>query len=127
MERQYMSAFRMALAALLVVACGFTSTVVAHHSAAAMDFANTIEVEGIVQSLEVVNPHLTLVLRVTDERGTREIEFEGHSRNNVYRSGWRPDSIHPGDRIRVTIAPMRDGSDGGYVTAFVTASGERIG
>ncbi len=35
--------------------------------------------------------------------------------------------IEFGDRIKVTIAPMRDGSDGGYVTAFETESGDRVG
>jgi hypothetical protein len=100
---------------------------VAHHSAAAMDFQNTIEMEGVVQRIEVVNPHLKLVLRVTDEKGTRDIEFEGHSRNNVYRSGWRDGMLEFGATITVRIAPMRDGNDGGYVTAFRTADGQEVG
>lgn len=99
----------------------------AHHSASAMDFANTVEIEGEVQLIRVTNPHMKLILRVTDEQGTRDIEFEGHSRNNVYRSGWRTDTMKVGDTITAIIAPMRDGSDGGYVTAFRTASGEQIG
>jgi hypothetical protein len=65
--------------------------------------------------------------KVTDEKGTRDIEFEGHSRNNVYRSGWRPETMKVGDTITAIIAPMRDGSDGGYVTAFRAASGEQVG
>jgi hypothetical protein len=92
-----------------------------------MDFQNTIEMEGVVQRIEVVNPHLKLVLRVTDEKGTRDIEFEGHSRNNVYRSGWRDGMLEFGATITVRIAPMRDGNDGGYVTAFRTADGQEVG
>jgi hypothetical protein len=126
MERQVMKIFGLAIIGTVLVV---TSAPIAgaHHSAAAMDFNNTVELEGVVQRLEVVNPHLTLVLQVTDEKGTRDIEFEGHSRNNVYRSGWRPDLIEFGNKIKITIAPMRDGSEGGYVTAFETESGERVG
>jgi hypothetical protein len=32
-----------------------------------------------------------------------------------------------GDDITIRIAPMRDGSDGGYVTGVRTADGEEIG
>ena len=126
MERPVMKPIRGAFAGMILVLAG-VSGAFAHHSAAAMDFNNTVEMEGVVLKLEVVNPHLTLVLQVTDDTGVRDIEFEGHSRNNVYRSGWRPDMIEFGDRIKVTIAPMRDGSDGGYVTAFETESGNRVG
>jgi rRNA maturation protein Rpf1 len=65
---------------------------------------------------------------VTDnERGTRDIEFEGRSRNSLYRQGFRPDMIKVGDKITIRIWPMRDGSDGGYITAFITADGQAIG
>jgi hypothetical protein len=35
--------------------------------------------------------------------------------------------IQVGDTITVYVAPLRDGSDGGYVTAAVTAKGVRFG
>lgn len=96
----------------------------AHHSAAQFDFRQTVIVEGTVKELEVRNPHIKLVLEVVREDGsTRDIEFEGHSRNNVYRRGWRPTMIDIGDEITIGIAPMRDGSDGGYVTSFHLADG----
>jgi hypothetical protein len=103
------------------------ATAMSHHSAAAFDFGKSVEIEGVVQKIDVVNPHMELILRVTDSKGTRNIEYEGHSRNNVYRSGWRDGVIKVGDKIKVNIAPKRDGSDGGYVRAFVTASGEKVG
>jgi len=99
----------------------------AHHSAAQFDFGKSTQIEGVVQKIEVVNPHMELVLRVSDSKGTRDIEYEGHSRNNVYRSGWRDGVVKVGDKIKIDIAPKRDGSDGGYVRAFITAKGERVG
>jgi hypothetical protein len=103
------------------------SAVLAHHSAAQFDFGKNVDIEGVVQKIEVVNPHMELVLRVTDNKGTRSIEYEGHSRNNIYRSGWRDGVVKVGDKVKISIAPKRDGSDGGYVRSFVTAAGERVG
>jgi hypothetical protein len=68
-------------------------------------------------------PAHSLFLEVADEKGTRVIEYEGHSRNNVYRRGWRPEMVHPGDTIGIDIAPMRTGEDGGYVKTFVLKDG----
>jgi Family of unknown function (DUF6152) len=114
------------LSAILLASLG-APTVWAHHSAAAMDFGNTVEIEGIVKLVEVVNPHTKWILEVTDEKGTREITFEGHSRNNVYRAGYRDGIVNVGEKVTVTVAPMRDGSDGGYVTAFRTEDGRSVG
>ena len=100
----------------------------AHHSAAQFDFGNTVLVSGKVISARFANPHMRLILEVTDQkRGKREIEFEGHSRNNMRRQGLLPDMFGVGDTITIRIAPMRDGSDGGYVTAVRTPSGQEIG
>jgi predicted RNA-binding protein with TRAM domain len=46
--------------------------------------------------------------------------------NNFYRAGWRKDMIKEGDTVTVTIAPMKDGSDGGYVTNMKTADGHQF-
>jgi hypothetical protein len=74
------------------------------------------------------NPHAKLVLEVTDdERGTRDIVFEGHSRNNMIRQGLLPDMMKVGDTIRIQIAPMRDGTDGGYVTGLQMPDGRMVG
>jgi hypothetical protein len=100
----------------------------AHHSAAQFDFRNTVVVEGKVMEARFANPHLKLILEVTDEaRGTREIEFEGHSRNNMLRQGLEPDMFKVGDTIAIRIAPMTNGEDGGYVTALRTPDGTEVG
>lgn len=100
----------------------------AHHSAAQFDFGNTVLVEGKVVEARFANPHLRLILEVTDdERGTRNIEFEGHSRNNMRRQGLVPDMFAAGDIVTIRIAPMHNGEDGGYVTALRTPDGQEIG
>ena len=100
----------------------------AHHSAAQFDFRNTVDVAGTVKFVRFANPHGVLILEVTDdERGTRDIEFETHSRNNMIRQGLAPDMFDLEDEITIRIAPMRNGKDGGYVTALLTEDGRAIG
>lgn len=117
-----------ALAAVCCIALSsIAAPAMAHHSAAQFDFRSPTSIKGTVKSIRPANPHLRLVLTVTDEKGTRDILFEGHSLNNFYRSGWRPDMVKPGDKIEVMIAPRKDGSDGGYVTGVRTADGKVFG
>jgi hypothetical protein len=99
----------------------------AHHSAAGQDFTKRVELSGVVKSWTIMNPHGKLVIQVSDAKGTRTIELETHSRNNVYRAGYRDGMVKAGDKIKVFIAPNRDGTDGGYLVAFETAAGEKVG
>jgi hypothetical protein len=98
----------------------------AHHSGAQYDFSHVQHLQGVVQAIRVINPHMSMTLLVSDARGTRPIAFEGHSVNNFYRAGWRPNMIRVGDHIQVTFAPRKDGAEGGFVNGFVTAGGRSI-
>jgi hypothetical protein len=112
----------------IVVAMCAGAPALAHHSAVQFDFQQPVNLTGVVKVAQFANPHAKIILEVTDEkRGTRDIEFEGHSRNNMYRQGFRPNMMEVGDTITIRIAPMKDGSDGGYVTALITADGKAIG
>jgi hypothetical protein len=110
-----------------VLLAGIPGPAAAHHSAAQFDFSRSVEITGVVTKFAAINPHMRLVLRVKDAKGTREVEFEGHSTNNMYRAGYRDKMIQVGDTVTVFVAPLRDGSDGGYVTAAQTAKGQRFG
>ncbi|MDT8398322.1 MAG: DUF6152 family protein [Pseudomonadales bacterium] len=115
-------------AATLILSTLTVATANAHHSAAQFDFRNTVVVEGKVLEARFANPHLRLILEVTDGSGAaRNIEFEGHSRNNMIRQGLLPEMFGLGDKIAIRIAPMKNGKDGGYVTAVRTPDGTEIG
>lgn len=120
-----MRRFQLAIAASIAVS--WTGVVLAHHSAAVFDFTKPQHAAGVVKDIRVINPHMTLVLEVTDAKGTRPVQFEGHSVNNFYRAGWRTNMVKVGDKISVTYAGRKDGADGGFVTAFVTEQGQEIG
>ena len=115
--------------AAIAVILGVLATVPAraHHSAIQYDFSKPVQVSGVVVRFQAMNPHMRITLRVTDAKRTREIAFEGHSTNNMYRGGYRDKMIQVGDTLTVSVAPLKDGSDGGYVTGGVTAKGEQFG
>ena len=103
------------------------TTAAAHHSAVQYDFTKAAKITGVVLKFQAINPHMRLWLRVTDEKGTREVEIEGHSTNNMYRAGYRDGMIKVGDKITVNVAPYRNGTEGGYMVAAVMSDGKRFG
>ncbi len=111
----------------LLLATAFTTPARAHHSAARFDL--TIRdhmVTGIVKEWKPANPHTKIVLEIADEKGKRNVEFEGHSLNNYYRGGWREGMVKPGDKITLIAAPTKDGTDGGYALGVIAADGTRF-
>ena len=122
-----MNKARFALIALGFVA-GATAPAFAHHSAQMFNFMKRSELSGVVKEIRVINPHMSLTLAIDAENGaTKEIAFEGHSVNNFYRAGWRPNMVKVGDHIKIEFAPRKDGKDGGFVVGFTTAQGQEIG
>jgi hypothetical protein len=110
----------------MILATGTASIALAHHSAAMFDFTKNTWVSGVVKEIRVINPHMSLTLMVSGDKGTREVSFEGHSVNNFYREGWRPNMVNIGDKIKVRYNPRKDGVDGGFVNGFVTSQGREI-
>ena len=104
-----------------------SATAGAHHSAVQYNFGKSATITGVVVKFQAINPHMRLTLRVTDDKGTRDVELEGHSTNNMYRAGYRDGLIKVGDKITVNVAPLRNGTEGGYMVAAVTANGTRFG
>jgi hypothetical protein len=114
------------LLSTLVAVLAAAAPALAHHSAAQFNFQTPKSVDGVVKEVRMANPHMRLILNVKDDKGAREIEFEGHSLNNLYRAGWRPDSVKVGDKVTISIAPRKDGNDGGYVLKVKTPDGKEF-
>jgi hypothetical protein len=110
-----------------VCAALFASIAFAHHSAASFDFTKPVTVEGVVKRFEVVNPHTRATITVTDAKGTRDVDFEGHSASNFFRAGYNRDSVKVGEHITILIAPRKDGRDGGFIVSFRTQDGQTVG
>jgi hypothetical protein len=98
-----------------------------HHSFAMFDRTKEVTLAGTVKTFEWTNPHSWLQLIVRDPRGTeKEYSIELGSPNTLSRSGWRRTSFKPGDRVTVTIYPMRDGAPGGAFVSAVDAQGKPL-
>jgi hypothetical protein len=98
----------------------------AHHSAAQFDFAQRVTIHGVVKEFNVTNPHTAAFVEVKDAKGTRTVEYEGHSASHFYRAGYTRDMVKAGDEISILIAPRHDGKDGGFIQAF-TVNGKTVG
>lgn len=100
------------LAASLIA--GGTGVALAHHSAAIFDATQTKVITGVVKKFDYANPHTWVWLDVTDEQGKVETwGVEGMSPNFLSRRGWNRNTLKPGDKLSITIRPMKDGEKAG--------------
>ena len=87
----------------------------AHHSFAMFDNTKDVVLEGTVKEFQWTNPHTWTQVMVDGI----EWSIEGGSPNGLKRSGWTKTSMKPGDKIVMTIHPLKDGTPGG---SFVKAT-----
>ena len=92
----------------------FAHWVKGHHSTAIYDSENPIELSGKVVEWQFTNPHTFIILAVENEEGEEEIwSLEGSNTSLMFRRGWTPDSLQPGDELIVTVRPLHSGAPGG--------------
>ena len=112
------------LAAGIVTLAFGGSPAIAHHSFAMFDRQKTLVLEGTVLQFQWTNPHVWIQVKVRDERGaSAEWGVECTSVNMLRRQGWHHDSLHPGDRVRLLLRPLRDGSHGGQLAKLLEING----
>jgi hypothetical protein len=86
----------------------------AHHSYAMFDVNKNISIEGTVKQFMWTNPHGWIRLVVTDSKGNpQEWAVETGSLTILVALGWNPKTLQPGDKIRMTVHPMKSGLPGG--------------
>jgi hypothetical protein len=79
----------------------------AHHSYAAFDREHPVSVEGDIESLLFVNPHVVVGLHTTD--GSYKVEWG--ALNQMVRWKITRDTLRVGDHVIVTAAPTHDPAD----------------
>jgi hypothetical protein len=113
------------LSGLLV---GIATPALAHHSFSMFDDKKEIALKGEVKEFQWSNPHTWIQLYVTDASGkVVEWSIEGGSPNLVGRQGWKRNTFKPGDKVEITIHPMRDGQPGGSFMRAVLPDGRKLG
>ena len=109
-------------AALLAV----SSQALAHHSFSAFNTETEKTIPGIVNRFEWTNPHTWVWVDVQENGKTVTWGVEGMSPNYLARRGWSKNTFKPGDKVSLTIRPMRDGSPGGMFVRGVLADGKPV-
>ncbi len=117
---------KLVIAAFAIGVLSFaTAELSAHHSFAAFDMSKEQTITGVVSRFDWTNPHTFIWVEVTNDKGVVETwAIEGMSPNYLGRRGWSKNSVKPGDKITVSIRPLKEGKTGGM---FIRAQiGDRV-
>jgi hypothetical protein len=107
---------------LAVVLCA--QPVCAHHSFAMYDNGKEITIEGVVKELQWTNPHVWIQVMVPNASGGQdEWSVECTSVNFMIRRGFTKHTIKAGDKISVSLTPLKDGSHGGAFRGVKSLNG----
>jgi len=109
----------------ILIAAG---TALAHHSFAMFDQTKTIALTGAVKELRWTNPHVFIQVLVKNANGADdEWSIEMTSPEHLSRTGWRPGTLKPGDKVTLNIHPLVNGDMGGQYLSGTGPSGPLIG
>jgi hypothetical protein len=117
---------RTAVVATAVVAMAAASAALAHHSFAMFDSGRETVLDGTVREFQWTNPHCWIRLTVMENGKPVEYSIESPAPNLLSRAGWSRTSLKPGDRAKITIQPLRDGSKGGSFVRGRLADGRTL-
>jgi hypothetical protein len=91
----------------------------AHHSFAMFDTEHPIEIQGTVKEFRFTSPHTFLIISVIGQDGvTKDWSLEGGAPGMLVRDGMTSKSLKPGDQVKVKIAPLHSGAEGGSYQPF---------
>ena len=106
---EWLSTRRTCLGLALIVGLGISMPLGAHHSFVAFDAESEAFVRGTVSGFEFRNPHTYIYVDIPLEDGqVASYRIESETRNDLYRNGWRDDSLQTGDVITARVHPARD-------------------
>jgi hypothetical protein len=115
-------------AAVPALAILLSLSALAHHSTAIYDNDNPVELAGTVVEWQFVNPHTFIVLETIDPSTgkTTVWNLEGGNTAGLFRRGWTPNTLKPGDKIMVTARVLRSGAPGGNYSNVRWADGTPV-
>jgi hypothetical protein len=110
---------RLSAGVILAAAMGAAPPAGAHHSFAMYEPTKTLTFKGTIKSFQWTNPHVVVWILVQPEGGgaAQEWSLETTSPGVLTRNGWTRQSLKTGDRVSVTLSPLRDGSHGGSLNS----------
>ena len=112
---------------LAIVALVYAGGAQAHHGVANFDLNKDIALEGVITSVEFVNPHSWLHFDVTGADGkVAHMRCEMRGATVLRRSGWSPEMFKTGTTIKVTGSPDRTDPTACYLGTATFADGSSL-
>ena len=92
-------------------------TLQGHHAVAGVyDLNKEVVLQGVLKKLNFTNPHASIELTVTDKDGkVTDWILTTASVTTLTREGVNKTSMKPGEMLKVTILPARNGSPAGFI------------
>ena len=121
------SVLRIAVAGLLLAALAIPAY--AHHSGAMFDNTRTVVFQGTIKELNWANPHISIDVMEEPKAGgapPRLWTIEASSTGVMTRAGWTKRSLTPGDKVTMSIFPLRDGGPRGSIDTVTFADGRKL-
>jgi hypothetical protein len=121
-----MKALLAALACAVVLAA--PAPALAHHSAAGVDQTKTVTIVGVLKEFKWANPHSWMDIDVTDDKGQNKLwSVEMTAPAYLARAGWTSKTVKPGDKVTVSLRPMKNGDPGGLFVNITLPDGRVLG
>lgn len=118
---------RLQVAGSLVIALCMAGSAWAHHNAAGIDRSKTVTVEGTVKQFKWANPHSWVEIEVPDKKGGFEIwNAEMTSPSILVKAGWKKTSLEAGEKVKLVVNPMMNGTPGGLFVSITLPSGQML-
>ena len=116
---------QLGITAALVLSAAAAS---AHHSFAMFDLGKDVTVDAVIKEVQFTNPHVWLQILVKDDKGTEtEWSIESGAPGMMMRNGWKPSTLKSGDKVTLTLHPLRDGRPGGSLVKVIVPDGRTLG
>jgi len=113
----------------LVILCGFLmvdARLEAHHAVAGVyDLNKEVVLQGRLKKLNFTNPHASIELTVPNKDGTfTDWVLTTASVQTLIREGINKTSMKPGEILKVTVLPARNGNPAGFIRRLELADRE---
>lgn len=113
------------VAVVVLAAC---PVALAHHSFAMFDLGKEITVEGVIKEVQFTNPHVWIQMTVPDGKGgDTEWSIEAGAPGMMIRAGWKSSTLKAGDKVTLTLHPLKDGNPSGSLVKVAVPDGRLLG
>jgi hypothetical protein len=96
----------------------------AHHSAAGYDLTKTLSAEATLKEFRWSAPHSAVVFVIKGADGKpQEVSMASASPASLIRQGFKPRDFKPGEKMKITWHPSKNGAIGGTLKTMKLSDG----